>query len=501
MVSVHPQAVVTWSVGQALFFNMIVNSSLLPEFLSRFLQKVMGSLACEIQEEKPRKEEYDIYQDVLSQFPFLNGYTHTLRAFETSQATSREAIVADLQTALDELRSKIPWLANQVVTVDAGPGTSNFITSAPWPASAPPNNVVRADHDADFPPLSSILASGGPMSTFGPANLVPCPGLPHPHGLSPIPILIIRAVFITGGVLVVLSAHHNMVDGTGLMQLWDHMATLMNGDSLSPKALQWANADRTRVVPLLRPNELVKDYSHLLRPNPWPLGPPPETIWRGFTVSRSALAEIKDRASPQTEGAFVSTDDALSAFCWQRICAVRLSSGRCHATQLSKFGRAVNARRAVGLPDTYLGQMVVHATTRLPLGDVVAKSVAELAGMLRRDLEDARTEWSVRSCATFMAGVPDKSKLLYGGLYNPATDIGGSSLLTWGSRPFRMGALGESRMFRKPDGPRIPGCMYFFPSDNEREMQLVLCLTREDLHGLSRDTEWDYFVKGVGSLE
>ncbi|KAI0893397.1 hypothetical protein F4806DRAFT_476846 [Annulohypoxylon nitens] len=478
---------------------MIVNSSLLPEFLSWFLQKVMGSLAFEIQEEKPRREKYEIYQDVLSQFPFLNGYTHLLRAFETSSTTPREAIIEDIQRALDELRTSIPWLADQVITVDAGPGTSDFIRSAPWPASAPANNVVRADHDDDFPPLSSLLASGGPVSSFDPTNLVPCPGLPHPHGLSPIPIFIVRAVFITGGVLVVMSAHHNMVDGTGLMQLWNHMATLMNGNSLSDEAIRWANADRTKVVPLLRPGEPAKDYSHLLRPNPWPLGPPPETIWRGFTVSRSALIDIKDRASPEAEGAFVSTDDALSAFCWQRICAVRLSTGRCKSTQLSKFGRAVNARRAVGLPDTYLGQMVVHATTRLPLGDVVAKPIAELAGMLRRDLEEARTEWSVRSCATFMAGVPDKSKLLYGGLYNPATDIGGSSLLSWGARSFRMGSLGESKMFRKPDGPRIPGCMYFFPSDNDREIQLVLCLTREDLDELSRDPEWGYYVKGVGT--
>ncbi|KAI1097907.1 hypothetical protein F4804DRAFT_346776 [Jackrogersella minutella] len=469
---------------------MIVNSSFLPPFLYRLLRKVMGSLA---------EEDCNIYQDVISQFPFLNGYTHTLRVFETSKATSREAIVEEIQTAFDELRSRIPWLAEQVITVDTGPGTSGFITSAPWPASAPPNNVAWADNDALFPSLSSLLASGGPMSSFTPTNLVPCPGLPHPHGLSPVPILIIRAVFITGGVMVVISAHHNMIDGTGLMQLWNHLSTLMNGGSLSKDAIQWANADRARVVPLLRTNEPAKDYSHLLRPAPWPLGPPPAATWCGFAVSRPALAEIKEIALKGTkrDGEFVSTDDALSAFCWQRICAVRLASGRCQASQASKFGRAVNARRSVGLPDTYLQQMVVHATTRLALGDVVASSVAELAAMLRRDLEDARTEWSVRSCATFMARVPDKSKLLYGGLYNPATDVGGSSLLTWGAKPFRMGVLGESKMFRKPDGPSIPGCMYFFPSDNEREVQLVLCLTREDLDGLKEDKEWRCYVNDV----
>ncbi|KAI1380095.1 transferase family-domain-containing protein [Hypoxylon crocopeplum] len=446
-----------------------------------------------------RQEEFNIYQDVITQFPFLNGYTHLLRVFETPRATSRESIVTAIQAAFDELRSKIPWLGDQVVTVDAGPGSTGHTKSIPWPDSAQPHNVVRVDHDAVLPLLRSILSSG----SLPPTHLfVPCPGLPHPHGLSPAPVLILSAVFIDGGVMVIISAHHNMIDGPGIMQLFDHLATLMNGGNLSDEAVQIANADRSRVIPLLRPSEPVKDYSHLLRPDPWPLGPPPPTVWRGFLVSRSALAKIKRRASTstKTKAAFVSSDDALSAFCWQRLCTARLRSGRLRADQVSKFGRAVNGRRSVGLTDAYLGHMILHAVTRLSIRDVVQTPLAELAQTLRRDLDEARTEWSVRSCATFMAGFPDKTKLMYGGLFNPETDIGGTSLLAWGLKrePFRMGVLGESKMFRKPDGPSIPGCMYFFPSDNGGgDVQVVLCMPPEDLNSLERDVEWSRYVKRI----
>lgn len=446
-------------------------------------------------------QDYDIYQDVISQFPFLNGYTHCLRGFEVAQSTSRDSVLAALQAAFDKLTTKVPWLAEQVVTVDAGPGASGFIKSIPWPASAPPNKVTRVDKDAELSSLATLLATGCPMASLEPDHLVPCPGLPQPHGLSLVPVMGLRAVFISGGVLVVMSAHHNMIDGIGLMQLWEHLGTLMSGGEISNEAIRTANTARTHVIPLLSPDTPVKDYSHLLRPDPWPLGPPPATEWCVFRMTRSVLTSIKAQAS-STTAALISSDDALSAFCWQRICAVRLGSGRCRAEQVSKFGRAVSGRPAMGLSTEYLGHMMLHAATRLAMGEVVGSSLAKLAGLLRRDLDDVRTEWSVRSCATFMAGVADKSTLLYGGLHNPETDVGGTSLLGWAKRPpLRMGMLGESRFFRKPDGASIPGCMYFFPSDNDREVQIVLCLTREDLDGLGRDSEWSRYVKSAGRPE
>jgi trichothecene 3-O-acetyltransferase len=451
-------------------------------------------MVTESQEIACKPEGYNVYQDVLTQFPFLNGYTHFLRGFQAPPNTAQDHVVASIQVALDELRAKIPWLGHQVVHLDVEPGSSGFITNRPWPASAPPNNVTCTDKAGVLPSLSSLVASECPMSSLVPEHLECCPGLPHPHGLSPAPVMMVRAVFIEGGVLIVISTHHNMIDGLGQMQIWDHLATLMSGGELSDEAVEVANRDRACVVPLLRPDEPARDYSHLLRPNPWPLGPPPSTEWMVFTLTRNSLEEIQTRAGA------ASPDDALSAFCWQRICAVRVGSGRCRPEQISKFGRAIDARRAVGLPPAWLGHSIVHAATKLPMGKVAETPLADLAGQLRLDLDEARSEWAVRSCATFMAQFRDKSKLLYGGLYNPETDVGGTSFMFWAKKPsYRMGLLGQSKFFRKPDGPSIPGCMYFFPSDVEGQLQIVLCMTKNDLNGLCDDPWWSRYIRRVGS--
>jgi hypothetical protein len=449
-------------------------------------------------ETKTRENDYNFYQDAISQFPFLNGYTHILRVFDCSQDTARDHIVSEVQSAFDQIKERIPWLGGHVATING------VVQSIPWPSDSLPSCVQRKDADDVLPSFADIMEAGGPVSMFPGEHIVPCPGLPAPHGITgqPVPVAMLSVIFLRGGLLLLTTLHHQFMDAAALSILWDLLAAVMNGDpdAIPDGTIEQANRDRTRVIPLLRPDEPVKDYSHLLRPEGFALCPPPPTVWCTFRIPLATLPQIKElagsRDSPgwDPDISYISRNDALSAFAWQRISIIRLANGR-RPNQISKFGRAVDLRRAVGVPDTYMGQMIGHAATRLSLGEVAAAPLARLACALRRNLEDATTEWAVRSYATFVAR-HDKNKLLYGGVYNPDLDIGASSMfrMEQGYRPIRMGILGESKMFRKPDVAPIPGCMYFFPSDNDQDMQLVLCMTREDLAGLVKDTEWSKYI-------
>ena len=276
-----------------------------------------------------------------------------------------------------------------------------------------------------------------------------------------------------------------------------------NENPIPRETMAQANCDRSHVIPLLGPDEIVKDYSHLLRPQGFVLGPRPPTVWCIFQIQLSSIPKIKELVgNPSSLGwdheiPYISRNDALSAFAWQRISIVRLANGRCF-DQVSKFGRAVDLRKFMNVPDTYMGQMIGHAATRFSLGEVATAPLARLACALRRDLNDATTPWAVRSHATFVAK-NDKKNLLYGGVYNPDVDVGASSIfrMEQGYRPIRLGPLGESKMFRKPDVAPIPGCMYFFPSDNEKNMQLVLCMTPDELAGLVEDQVWSSYIECV----
>jgi CBS domain-containing protein len=440
----------------------------------------------------------NIYEDAISQFPFLNGYTHILRVFERSQNTQRGSIVSEVQNAFDQIKEKIPWLGGHVAAINGR------VQSVAWPSDITPNFVIRKDADDVLPSLSDIIAADGPVSMFPGEHIVPCPGLPAPHGITgrPVPVAMLSVVFLRGGLLLLTSLHHQIGDAAALITLWDLLAAVMNGDPdpIPKEVVAQANRDRTRVIPLLQPDEPAKDYRHLLRPKGFTPRPPPPTVWCAFRIPLASLSRIKKLVGgPESPGwdpevSYISRNDALSAFAWQRISTVRLANGR-RPEQLSKFGRAVDLRGAVGVPKTYMGQMIGHAATRLPLGEIAAAPLTRLACALRRSLDDATTEWAVRSYATFVAK-HDKRELMYGGVYDPDVDIGASSMFRMeeGYRPIRMGILGESKMFRKPVVTPIPGCMYFFPSDNERDMQLVLCMTRGDLAGLVRDAEWSRYI-------
>ena len=447
-------------------------------------------------------ENFNIYRDAISQFPILDGYTHMLRVFEISQDASRDFLAANIQKAFDEVKVKIPWLDGQVAAVDG------VMQSVPWPLDAPANSVLRRDADDVLPSFAEIMAADGPVSMFPGEHIVPWPGLPAPHGITryPVPVAVLSAVFIKGGLLLLTSLHHHIMDGTALLTLWDLLAAVMNGepDPIPNETVAQANRDRTRVIPLLRPGEPTKDYSHLLRPDDFIFPPMQPTVcWCVFHVPLATIPRIKALAGDQNSPgwdpavAYISNNDALSAFAWQRISAVRLAHGR-RDEQISKFSRAVDLRGALSIPNSYMGHMVGFAATHLPLGEVATAPLARLACALRRDLAEADTEWAARSFATFVART-EKKRLLYGGVYNPFLNVGASSMFSMdrAHRPFRMGVLGKSRMFRKPDVALIPGCVYFLPSDNERDLQLVLCMPKEELAALVADTKWSKYIKCV----
>ena len=97
--------------------------------------------------------------------------------------------------------------------------------------------------------------------------LAPWPSLPRPHGVEgPTPILRLQANFVSGGLLLNLSLHHNVVDFTGILQFVRLLALVVSGGEPSAEDIEQANRDRRRIVPLLKPTEPIKDHSHLRRP-------------------------------------------------------------------------------------------------------------------------------------------------------------------------------------------------------------------------------------------
>lgn len=451
------------------------------------------------------------YEDVIGQFPILKTYNHGLLLFPIADDSARESVVKALEEGTAEVVSKIPWLADQVVDEGKDHGKSGPYKLAPWPKDAQPNRIVRVKDCSNVcPSYADLIKAGAPVSKLDASVLCPFPGFPQSYDesvIGPAPVVAIQANFVKGGLLLNFSNQHNFMDATGLFMFIMHLATAMRGEELSDIAIQQGNRDPKTVIPLFPEGEPIRDHSHLIRPAPangTPAAPPPAALrspasWCYFRLFGSAIPKIKalasDPATLNPNVPFISSNDALSAFYWKRLAAVRLRNGR-PASATSKLGRAIDARAAVGVPPEYLGQMVYHAATRLSLGELAALPLAVLASRVRADLNEANTPFAVRSYATFVAGVPDRSTLAYGGPFDTSLDVGSSSMAQLPALP-RLGALGEPDLIRRPNLAPVPGGMYLYPAE-KGDLPVLVCLSEEDLDGLKKDPEWSMCTEVIG---
>ncbi|KAL8949557.1 MAG: hypothetical protein Q9222_004349 [Ikaeria aurantiellina] len=178
------------------------------------------------------------------------------------------------------------------------------------------------------------------------------------------------------------------------------------------------NLDRKNMIPLLDDDEdTILEIAHqIVQPpaadEPAPQSPPPPpSSWANFTISAPALAATKSLATTTLPPicAYISTDDALSAFIWQSLARVR--QRRLPPTTEVTFDRVVNARRYLGIPESYPGfisNMVYYSQS---LDHVVQEPLGVIAATLRSavDAETSSVGHGTRALATFMDMTEDKS--------------------------------------------------------------------------------------------
>ncbi|KAJ5910074.1 hypothetical protein N7504_004717 [Penicillium tannophilum] len=450
-----------------------------------------------------------LYQDVIGQLPILKTYNHGTLGFKLDSDIPHEVIVEALHTAADKLTASFPWLGGAVITENCGPGNSGLFKPLPWPATATfPNSIVRIkDYSGTLPSFAAFVEANAPCSMIDGNLIAPYPGFPASYQDSPenpAPIIAIQANFVQGGLLLNFSAQHNIIDASGMMQVIQLFATAMRGDEFAPSTVEEGNRDRTKVIPLIAPGDPIRDHSYLKLPEGWtrPI-PPPGAImpkWAYFLLDGLAVPGIKALAS-NPEGydpsvPYITSNDALSAFYWKILAGVRVRNGR-SLDAISKFGRAVDSRRAMGISHEYMGHMVYHSGTRMTFRELEEAPISAIACRLRKSLNEVNNEHSVRSYATYIANQPDKTQVMYGGMYNPDTDIGASAVPNADFFHSFGSLIGVPQFARRPNLAPIPGCIYFMPAEG-RYVPVLVCLKDDDLDGLKAHEEWSDITEFVG---
>jgi len=446
------------------------------------------------------------YQDVMGQFPQLKTYNHGVIIFPLSDEISQESVVQALEAATAKIISKIPWLGQQVVHEGKELGNSGTSKLAPWPPRASPNTLIHVkDCSSLCPSYDEILKAQGPARMLDASIICPFPGFPMTYDeskIGPAPAVAVQANFIRGGLLLNFSNQHNVMDATGLFQFMALLAAVMNGEEISQTAIEWGNRDRKTVIPLYGPNEPIKDHSHLraLPPSQSPAKPLAPASWMFFRFLKKAVPKIKALAS-DPEGfdpsvPFISSNDAVSAFYWKHLAIARVRNGQDPAAK-SKFSRAIDGRSAMGVSTEYMGQFVYFSATWLTYQELVDLPLSTIASTMRKNLNDANNEHSVRSYATYVASLSDKMTLAYGGPFNRETDIGSSSMAQ-AAVILNFGLLGVPKLIRRPNLVPLPGTLYFYPPEGSGDLNLLLCLNKQDLEAMTADSEWNQCTEFIG---
>jgi hypothetical protein len=324
-------------------------------------------------------------------------------------------------------------------------------------------------------------------------------------------VIALQANFVRGGLLLDFAAQHNFIDMSGIEQCYSLLATALRGEPFPSDAIAQGNMDRRNLVPLLEADEPVLDHGQFVRPGRDNMPPPPAEpdspfSWRYFRFSPAKLAALKVMATPPTTetetGAssappYVSTNDALTAFCWQRVIAARLAR-RQTPEAVAKFCRAVDARRAMGVPAGYMGDLVTIATTTLGFRELAEAPLADIACRLRRDLTAVNNRDYVRSFATWIQRTADKTTIAYGGRFNPDTDIGSSSWAHVKLAKVAFGPLGRPSLIRRPDFVPLRSDIYFMPQTENGDIDALLCFNQADFDGLMADEMWTAFADYIG---
>lgn len=463
--------------------------------------------------DRERKPANMSLQDVLGQLPLLKSYTHVLLCFPLADS-ERKPVLESLQCATKRLLAAFPFLAGKVVHKDAGPGDSGSFSVEGFDADnvdserEKVHEILRIKDVSDsLPAYTTFQAARAPPSMLpGPLLAPPRPSFPNTYTDESAPVLEIQASLLRGGLFLDIAAQHNVIDATGIFYIVHILSRLMDNHTnpIPHSDLLLGNCDRRDLIPLLpHDNTLPQEMSVFTQSRPPALSREVLASFKWYLVhfSPEAIASIHAQAASHPETfvehiTSVSANDAITAFCWQRLMKVRASQMQHDSgDQTTQITRAADLRRAMNLSPAYMGHMVRTANLRLPLSTVISSSLSHLASLLRQSVSTHTTPLAIRSYATLISRTPDKASFLYAGGFNPLTDFSCSSVAHM-SLP-RFGALGAPDFVRRPTFGPLPSGMYVGPAGKKEGLDAALCLRDWEVEGLKADKEWSRLLEFV----
>ena len=443
----------------------------------------------------------NFHLDILGQQPRINKlYTPMTFCFPLPDDSSylQLELIHTLTEGVERLSAHFPWIAGKVVNEE-----SIFKIK---PFKRTPRLVVKELRSDCFPSWDAIRQANFPFSMLDESLIAPCKTLMvSDESVSELPVFLIQANFIAGGLLLTFNGQHGSMDMTGQGQIIYLLTKACRKEPFAPSELSVGNMDRTNIIPLLDDFKPGPELDHqILKDTPDRGQPiqsqPSKCTWAYFSFSATSLVALKSLAMKTISSAssFISTDDVLSTFIWQSITRARLPRLGTPSTLNSTLSRNVNVRRYLSIPSTYPG-LVSNATFHSSAIDALVKEpLGSIAAQLRSALNPESLRYRTRALATLISHRGKAGKASFATSV-PELDVRLSSLAIEHCYNFDFG-FGKPEAVRRPqftEGAR-EGLAFFLPKTLDGEIAVGICLRDEDLERLRGDEEFANFATYVG---
>jgi hypothetical protein len=450
--------------------------------------------------------------DVFGQTPGLYKlYTQLCSVYPISDPSSHDSIINILAKGLDRLAKNFPWLTGHVVNEGAGDGHTGVFKIIPLDKIQLVVKDLRPD--ASAPTMKSLRQYSYPFTMFDENFIAPCttlnlPGNPPSITSESALVFCVQANFIEGGLMLTTVTQHNVMDMTGHDFIMSLLSKACKNEPFTNEELTIGNMNRSHAIPLLDDTYTPgPELAHqIVKPPPVnetasDPAPPPKSTWAYIEFSAAQLESLKSLATNTLppSGAFVSTDDTVSAFVWQ--CIARARALRLGASSKSMLARAVDVRTHLGLPKNYPGlvqAMTYHTNT---IQQISEEPLGIVAAQLRSQLDPKKNDlaFNTRALATFLSRSHDRTKASVTASVNVSSDF---MLSSWSrincyELDFGLG-LGKPEAVRRPHFTPFEGLGYFMPRSPAGELPVAICLRDEDWSRFRADQEFTKFATYIG---
>ena len=443
-------------------------------------------------------------------------YTVLILGFPGQPGIARHDTLATLDKAALKVLKAYPSLAGQVIKSGVSNTSSGKYEIVPYPPHQNKSPVLRKDCTALCPSYAQIATAEAPFAMLDGDVLCPMKGIGFQYEPgSELPVFVVQANFVEGGLLLCIASMHNALDMNGQGTVLKMFAAAGRGEELGPDLVVAEQCDADTIVPLLREGEAPANHDSMRKPSTLKAQAQAQeqeideaqvaktvrpAIWTYWRFSARQLEDLKKDAS--NGRIWVSTNDAITAFLAQRLTVSRVAEGRVGKNEAVQLQRAVNARSVLNPPidEGYLGHLVALADKKWKAAQEIADaSLTDVAVDVRESLQ-AVDDHSIRSLATLINSTEDKTTIFYGADNKAGRDFLCSSWaqLHWLNNCDFGKGLGCPEFVRRANMAPVPDLTYIMPKNKKGDMYVATCLFHEDFVGLANDDGWRARARLVG---